>query len=534
VKRTRIQLVILGGALLLGQSILMANGGGRSAPAAAASKITPQRSKGHVDLLASDAMMGRNTPSPELDSAARYIAAKFQEYGLEPVNGSYFHEYALKRDRLGTPNSLAIGDRTFELKNDFIPYDFSGSGAPGGDIVFVGYGLSRPDAGYDDYEEIDVRGKIVLAIAGEPKNLHLKEKGFGLPSDAQPRGKMIQAAKHGAAGFLLMPNPVQYKILRPYGYWPTFYRSDAKLPQPYHLELPLEADPIPSMSVGGEIARSLFGGSIEPMAAMVRSIDSSGHPASKLLRGGVSMEVRIERERLPVRNVIGMIRGSRLPDEYVILGAHYDHVGHSISGHNDHPRDSIFNGADDNASGTTGLLLDAEAFGSLSPEDRPARSIIFLAFSGEEKGLYGSRAYAAHPSVPNARVAAMLNMDMIGRNSPDSISIAGRSRSPELAAMAEEANAAEPMTIAYNLEDMFFRSDQASFADKKIPVLFFSTGEHADYHKVTDSPDKIDNVKLARIARLCFRTAWLVAESPDRPSYHDVVTDDPNAMILDE
>jgi Zn-dependent M28 family amino/carboxypeptidase len=194
--------------------------------------------------------------------------------------------------------------------------------------------------------------------------------------------------------------------------------------------------------------------------------------------------------------------------------------------------DTIYNGADDNASGTTGLLLAAEAFASLPPEARPERSMLFISFSGEEKGLYGSRAYVASPMVPIDSTVAMLNMDMIGRNGRDSISVAGRTRSKDLAALVEKANAAEPFTLAYNLEDMFFRSDQASFASKRIPVVFFSSGLHADYHHVSDSPEKIDNAKLAHVARLCFRTAWLVGESPARPAY-DVANDAASSAFSD-
>ena len=263
---------------------------------------------------------------------------------------------------------------------------------------------------------------------------------------------------------------------------------------------------------------------MDPIAALVKTIDSTGRPASKALKAHVELEVTIDKTIIPARNVVGVVRGTLYPDEYVVIGAHYDHVGYfdAPADAMDTARgeiDTIYNGADDNASGTTALLLNAEAFGSLPQERRPARSILFIAFSGEEKGLFGSRAYVAEPLVPIEKTVAMLNMDMVGRNHPDSVSIAGRSRSPELSAMAEEANRSEPMTIAYDLEGMFFRSDQASFAQKQIPVLFFSSGQHPDYHMVSDSPDKIDNQKLAHIARLCFRTAWLVAESPDRPKY---------------
>ncbi len=161
----------------------------------------------------------------------------------------------------------------------------------------------------------------------------------------------------------------------------------------------------------------------------------------------------------------------------------------------------------------------AEAFASVPPAERPARSILVIFFSGEEKGLYGSRAWTAEPSVPLEKTVAMLNMDMIGRNFRDSVSVAGQLRSPDMGRIAIEANRAEPMILADDLEEMFFRSDQASFAARRIPVLYFSSGTHVDYHQVSDSPDKVDNIKLSRIARLCFRAAWLAADTEHPPVY---------------
>ncbi len=512
-------------ALLLASSGLVAQSAApRPLPEKATAGMTAERSKQHIDMLASDRMMGRNTPSTELDSAAAYIAASFQAFGLEPVAGSYYNDYRLKREDLGSPTTLKVKGQAFELKSGFIPYEFSPSGKVSGEVVFAGYGISLPDSGYDDYAGLDVRGKIVLVVAGEPAR---KESRNGVPAglDPGPRDKMRTAARNGAVGFMMLPNPTRTRTVRPSGYpWRTLYPSLGSGAMPIKLDLPSTEPSIPAVGVGGEVAQLLFGTSMEKIADLVRTIDSTGRPASKTLKGNAELEVTIDKTTVPARNVVGMIRGSVNPDEYVVIGAHYDHVGYfaAPADAGDSTRegiDTIYNGADDNASGTTALLLVAEALGALPPAERPARSILLIAFSGEEKGLFGSRAYVAAPLVPVASTVAMLNMDMVGRNSPDSVSLAGRSRSPELSAMAEQANQAEPITIVYDLEPMFFRSDQASFAQKQIPVLFFSSGMHPDYHQVSDSPDKIENGKLSHIARLCLRTAWLVAESPVRPRY---------------
>lgn len=525
------------GAFLITSAAVIADGS-LPIPAEAAGKITIARAREHVEFLASDRMMGRNTPSRELDQAADYIAAQFRSYGLEPVHGGYFAKYALKRENLDLDSRLQVDSLSFTIKTDFVPCDVSGSGRVEGEAVFVGYGISRPAAGYDDYAGIDVRGKIVVAIAGEPRSLSGNKASWRSAFDAGPRAKMRAAAEHGAVGLLLVINPSVAKSPNPYPYyWPSLYPKLQVSTIPLKLDLPDSVQKlVPTASIGAAALKAIFGGSLEPAAQLARKIDSTGRSSSMWLGHRVMLDVRLDREPIAARNVVGMIRGRLHPDEYVVIGAHYDHIGYySKRGFADDVRglDTIYNGADDNASGTAGVMMMAEAFASLPPSARPARSVIFIAFSGEEKGLFGSRAFVAGESIPNEKIRAMINLDMIGRNNPDSVSFAGKSRSPELYALLEQANQSEPMTLANDLESFFFRSDQASFAAKKIPVLFLSTGEHEDYHQVSDSPDKIDYGKLAHVARLCFRTAWLAAESTDRFSYQEVETNDPNQMILD-
>lgn len=497
----------------------------RPIPESVVDDITASDAEEYVEFLASDQMMGRDTPSPWLDSAARYIESAFREYGLEAVNGSYYHEYNLKREDLGSPNALRVNGRESRLKDDFIPYEFSASGRVTGDVVFVGYGISRPDLGYDDYADIDVRGRIVVAVAGAPTRFTPKRPGAESLADQGPRDKMRAAVRHGAAGLLLLPSPARNRFVRPTGYsWRALYPGLGASAIPIRLDLPPTETTIPTVGIGIEVAQRLFGKDIQTIGEMIKGMDSMGVPASRPLNKQVELEVTIEKTIIPARNVVGVVRGSKFPDEYVVIGAHYDHVGYFMAPSDALQKDredidTIYNGADDNASGTSGLLLIARAFGSLPMKERPARSVLFIAFSGEEKGLYGSRAYIAQPTVPVERMVAMLNMDMIGRNHRDSVSVAGGSCSAQLAAMVVEANSAEPMTLVYDLEDMLHRSDQASFLSRSIPVVFLSAGQHEDYHRVTDEPEKINNRKLAHIARLCFRIAWIVAESPQPPAW---------------
>jgi Zn-dependent M28 family amino/carboxypeptidase len=264
---------------------------------------------------------------------------------------------------------------------------------------------------------------------------------------------------------------------------------------------------IPHMSIGEKVVVALFG-STQALVQRRMMIDSTLTSQSMVLPNvTVSCQVTLKRERQTVKNVMAMLPGKETPEEYVVMGAHYDHVGvgKPVNG------DSIFNGADDNASGTTALLLAAE---SLAPmESRPERSIVFVAFSGEERGLLGSKAFTDHPPLDLDDCVAMVNMDMIGRCENNKLSIGGNKYCPDLIAMNEEENAklASPLTLAYDIERYFFRSDQANFARKKIPVIFYFTGEHGDYHKVTDEIGKINFDEMMSITTLATRVAWRAA-----------------------
>jgi aminopeptidase YwaD len=508
--------------------------GVRPAPARAAQTITVESARRHIEALASDAMMGRNTPSPGLDSAAEYIARELARVGVEPVGGTWFHSFNLKREELDSGNALSIDHRRLELKSDFIPYDFTGVGSVSGDVAFLGYGISLPDSGYDDYAGIDVRGKIVFVIAGEPKRFI--PHGYSLRTSpfATARQKMITAAQHGAAAIMILPNPNISRLLRPTGFpWPSLYPSISREAVRLKLDLPDSAATIPALSVGASVARLLIGPT-DGIIDIVDAIDSTSTPRSRPLAGRVRITTRIARTLIPSRNVMGVLPGRERPDEYVVLGAHYDHVGTRppVLLDRSEPEDTIFNGADDNASGTAALLLAARALASLPLDERPSRSILFVAFSAEELGLYGSRAFVATPPVETRQMVAMLNMDMVGRNARDTLSVGGMSRSADMARVLDEANTVEPFAIEDNIEADFYRSDQAPFARVGVPVLFFHSGEHADYHRESDNPDRIDNAKVARVARLIFRAAWILGEMPVRPTAAPVDPNDPKASFI--
>ena len=508
-------------------------------PVPSYSIITADDARTHLSMLAADSMQGRNTPSPQLEIAAKYIAKQFKKYGLKTVNGSYFQRYAISRTNLGPENVFVIShssiyargiewdsnrkvgipftggfhsERTMEIKTDWVPYDFSAGTHDSGGIVFAGYGITAPEYKYDDYAGIDVKGKFVLVLKHEPDEKGTDTTFFRGPKwtrYAEVRTKMKNARAHGAIGVIAVTDPGNHILLKPQGYaWPSLFDTNMHGDQlPVELEEGLP-EKILAVHAGEAVMKILFG-SIDSLKHVQKLIDSTHTPHSFAFdsTNRVEMKVDLKKTQMTVPNVVGWWQGDRTDSQHIVIGAHMDHIG--VRRADSTSQDTIFNGADDNASGTTGMLEVARAF-SAAP-DKPHRSVLFIAFSGEEKGLYGSRSYVAHPLVSLDQCAAMLNMDMIGRNDPDSLQLGGAGHSPDLTDIAVEQN--KDIGLKIKLDDDYTgRSDQASFADHKIPVLFFFTGEHEDYHKVGDSVDKINFDKLARVAKLCFRTAWTMGD----------------------
>ncbi|RPI69023.1 MAG: M28 family peptidase [Ignavibacteriae bacterium] len=470
----------------------------------------------HLSILASDEMRGRHTPSPELDRSAEYLAQRLRDAGCEPVNGSYFHEYTLQLLDLAQPTSLSIvsdaGRRTLDVKTDFVPFGRTGEGTvTNARVVFVGYGITAPELNFDEYAGLDVKGAVVVVIRGEPA-VSDSTKPFGGKRPTRHASndvKVENARKHGAVAMLVVDPMRSGGSPRVFGaVWPSLYPEQGHEYNPVILG---DAEPsIPTLSVGEAVIRSLFGSTTALFGLRVK-IDSTLTPYSKIIDGStISCQVTLDRQIQKVKNVMAMLPGTSNPEEFVVMGAHYDHVGvgKPVQG------DSIFNGADDNASGTTALLLAASA---LSPKQaRPERSMLFVAFSGEERGLLGSKAFTDHPPLDLKNCVAMINLDMIGRCDNSKLSIGGHLYCPDLIKINEEENAAlqRPLKLAYDIESYFYRSDQASFARKQIPVLFYFTGEHGDYHKVTDEISKVNLPDMVNITQLATRVAWRAAGMP--------------------
>ncbi|MFQ5690067.1 MAG: M20/M25/M40 family metallo-hydrolase [Gemmatimonadota bacterium] len=450
----------------------------------AAATITAADLRDRIGILADDSMRGRDTPSPELEQAARYVAEQFRSFGLQPGNGdSYLQPYPLTLVGPGPVDRQALrlrgpsDSRTLDPRTEFVA-------VPVGRALEGGGPLVRVDP---SEEQADLTGRVAV-ISVTPAAL---QRVFG-------RVRHILAERGARGAILVVRAPAAYLA----GIRRFFGRRRVSLGEPNDF-------PAPVMLVSAsELPSSL--------AEALRE--------ERPLPPGWSAVLRSDGEVEAARgwNAIGWLEGSdpRLKHEYVLFTAHMDHVGvgRPVDG------DSIYNGADDDASGTATVVELAEAFARTTP--RPRRSLIFMTVSGEEKGLFGSRWYTEHPLFPLARTVADLNIDMIGRNWRDTVVAIGKAES-SLGPLVEEIAAAHPELHMAVVDDrwpderFYFRSDHYNFARKGVPILFFFSGVHEDYHRPSDEPSKIEYGKTARIGRLIYRLGRAVADADQKPRWDE-------------
>jgi Zn-dependent M28 family amino/carboxypeptidase len=468
----------------------------------AAATITVEDMKKHLYIIAGKEMEGRNTPSPGLDKAAAYIESQFKAFGLAPGNnGSYLQQYPLYRDStLGA--TLKINGTAFELNKDFQPQ--AGNYAAEmrfSEIVFAGYGISDGDL-RNDYKDLNVTGKLVLIVDDMPADYKPSRTGFGSPAGTS--GRIAAAAAKGATGLLIVNN--------------SFPRNASSVPSTWSLNDGFRAAQNPftftvSANTAGKILDEEGKNIFEKMKSGL--ITYKNYPAEIELAYSKSSKTTY------ASNVVGVLEGTDRKDEYVIITAHYDHLG---------KRDSIiYYGADDDGSGTTGVLEMAEAFAKAKQNGNgPRRTMIFMTVSGEEKGLWGSNYYTNHPLFPLEKTTVDLNIDMIGRtdssrhygDSANYVYVVGDDKlSTDLKPISEAANKEYlNVELDYKYNDpndrnrIYFRSDHYNFARKGIPIIFYYDGMlKADYHKPTDTPDKINYPLMVKRAQLIFYTAWEIA-----------------------
>ena len=444
----------------------------------------------HIEVMAHDSMRGRDTPSPELDLTAEYVASEFRRIGLKPgaEDGSYIQRYPLTEGRRQL--SVAIsGTSGWQPGDDVVQMSGGGFEASGPLVLVTGSG--------EPTQPIQVEDAIVLVAA--------EWGGRGLSAPSQ---QLVTAVQAGNPSVVIIATDLSDR------FWGYFSRGQnrSQVTMGSATETPTDA---PTLFTRLATAQELLARvDVEP--------SWQGEPSFRTL-SGLNFDITASFQTSPrsAPNTVGILEGSDpvLKDEYIVLSAHMDHIGvasNAVDG------DSINNGADDNASGTAAIIEAAEAFAMMNPG--PKRSMIFLAVSGEEKGMWGSAHYSENPSVPISQIVADINTDMIGRNWTDTIVAIGKEYS-DLGETLDRVNAEHPELNMAAIDDIwpeerfYYRSDHYSFAEKGVPVLFFFNGTHEDYHGVNDEIEKVNTEKATRIVKLMFYLSLEIANSPEKPKW---------------
>jgi len=494
--------------------------------------ITAAQMRGYLSFIASDEMEGRDTPSRGLDTVAKFIALNLGRWGFKPYgdDGTFFQKIALRRDALDATKSIAeINGEKFRVGDDFVPNPVSATVS--GPLVYAGNGWVIKSKNLDPYPGVDVKDKIIVVsgqpFPGFPRGVTRQDLSGKRGEDwNSPAG---YAQQHGAKAVLIIPDPQTAQNWEP-------QRQRALSPGGAVVEkfsTQPNGPPVPSILMSMRMANALLAGEKYDAATLsgTEAIPAFDLSATKT----VNINVAVKTDRPTTQNVVAVWEGSDpvLKNEYVAMGAHYDHVGICAPGQ----ADAICNGADDDGSGTTALLAMAEALSRA--RQRPKRSVLFVWHCGEEKGLWGSRYFTEYPTVPLDKIVTQLNIDMIGRSKkegdtntsnkeltgPDAIYVIGSTMmSTELGALSQQVNKSF-LNLSYDVKyddpadpnRFFFRSDHYNYARKGIPIIFFFDGVHEDYHRPGDEPQKIDYDKMEKVARTIYMTLWEVAGLPTRP-----------------
>ena len=538
-----------------------------------------------VKYLASDELGGRGVGTPQLDQAADYIVTEFSNAGLRTdlFNGSPFQSFEITVNaELGPAqnNHLTfvgpgvedadVAQRVeLNLGATFNTLAVGGTGVVNAPVVFVGYGITAPDAEYDDYAGVDVEGKVVLIIRKEPQqdNPHSAFDGTAASRHAHFSQKISNAYSHGAAAvvlvndqfgiaqsaetslkqwnesvdelaalrteFLAKSDPTEEALAEHRESVSTLvsriHAVDEKLQGDHDEVLTLEGAGTESshrklpvfFASRASVDRVLKAALGKDLAALESAIDEGPTPQSHVLQDWkVDCESNVVSKKAIVKNVAAVLDGEgTLADETIIVGAHYDHLGEGGPGSLAPWTKAIHNGADDNASGTAVLLEVARRMASI--EDKPRRRVVFIAFSGEERGLLGSSYYVSNPAVPLEKTAAMVNMDMVGRLQDNKLIVSGTGTATTFDALIDETNKRYEFDIKKDAGG-YGPSDHASFYGKQIPVFHFFTGTHNDYHRPSDDVEKINVQGMQRVADMVTDIVEQLAVVADRPEYVEV------------
>ena len=464
-----------------------------------------------VKYLASAPLKGRATPSPELEKAAGYIAKQFKSFGLKPP-GDDGYEQAFEvhaAAKLGPNNHLSFeesGKRTtLKMASDYSPFRFSSPGEVKGPVVFAGYGITAKDLNYDDYAGIDVKDKVVLILRHQPQedNPHSVFGGRQLTEHATFAIKAANAKAHGAKGVIIVND--------------VYAHPDAKDALAGFTEAsgPTDAG-VFFAQVKEPYAEEWLKAEGYDLGTIAKDIDKDLKPHSFVLaKLSVDLSVDLERETKTVHNVVAYLAGQT--SEYIVIGAHYDHLGlgdeHSLA---PSQMGVIHPGADDNASGTAGVI---ELARYLSKQPKQKRGFLFMTFAGEELGLLGSAWYVGHPILPLKDAVAMINLDMIGRIREGKVYVNGVGTGDTLLKTIQDLTPPAGLKLDLSEKLGYAGSDHLSFTLRQVPIIFFFSGLHGDYHKPSDTWDKIDSPDAAKLLDYVATVATTLATAPGRPQF---------------
>lgn len=492
-----------------------------------AETITADELKQHLSIIASDNFEGRETATPGQQKAAKYLAEKVTSFGIPPieragVEDGYFQKMPFTKASWGKV-SMSINGTAYRHLRDFYCFRRSNTHQPlfqQKEVVFLGYGID--DEKYSDYTGVEVKDKVVLVLDGEPTNKEgisyiTGTTGISIWS-RNIRKKLKTAKRKGVKAMLIIDPKLKINVNR-YRKWLVEPAINMGKPKPEKTDL------ANSFFISSEIAKAIVGKKGKRIKKARKYITKKGKARSFNVACNISLEQEKLNEIIYSDNVMAYVEGTdeKLKEEIVVITAHYDHLGKR--------GDDIYNGADDNGTGTSALLELAQAYGKAKKEGTgPRRSVLLMWVSGEEKGLLGSKYYTQHPIFPLKNTIVNLNVDMIGRvdkahkDNPNYIYVIGADRlSSELHDINEAANKKYTkieLDYTFNAKDdpnqFYYRSDHYNFAEKGIPAIFYFSGVHDDYHQTSDTTDKILFDKMEIIAKLIFHTSWELANRDKR------------------
>ena len=451
----------------------------------------------NLKYLSSDELEGRRSGTKGAEKACDFITQEFKKSGLVPYNGKDFIQKfnVITGVNLGKNNFLKL-DKKDVSSNDFVPLSFSADEQITGELVFVGYGITSKENNYDDYAGIDVKDKIVVLLRQEPQKKETRDNKFIQFSDL--RYKAFNAKKHGAKGIILING----------------FGGEDELRKLSNDET-TSSGGIPFIHTKRSVIEKLFEKNDLSLKKVQEKINAEVKPFSFSLKTNADISVEIKREYKSTSNVIGIIKGNdeKLKDEVIIIGAHYDHLGYGGSESLSESKEPmIHNGADDNASGTTGLIELAKEISKSNPK----RTIAFVAFSGEEIGLLGSSFFTNN--TPFKNTVTMINMDMIGRLNESSLSVGGNKTSGDFEPLLNKLNTKYGFKLSF-FDDGYGPSDHMSFYTKNVPVLFFFTGIHNDYHRPTDDYYKINFEGLKKVTDFVKDITLEIDNKSEKPNF---------------